>query len=97
MDDIDWTKLIRNYHRKTLQIPDDRKRARIVYDVAGPVDHLQLRHLPSDWVLYSMIGGPEPIAEIARLREEAERDGYVGEDEVAFEDSNPVNRKMMRL
>jgi hypothetical protein len=41
--------------------------ARIVHDVAGPVDHLQLRHVPSDWVPFSMIGGPDPTKEIVRL------------------------------
>jgi hypothetical protein len=97
MDEIDWTKLIWNYDRHTLQVPDDTKRDRIVHDVAGPVDHLQRRHVPSDWVLFSMIGGPEPTKEIVRLRKSAERRGYVVDDEVDFEDWNPVIRRMMRL
>jgi hypothetical protein len=96
MDDIDWTKLIRSYHRKTLQVPDDTKRARIVHTLTGELHRLQLRHVPSDWVLDSLMCAPDPTEDIARMRQDAERRGYVVEDAVAFEDWNPVIRKMMR-
>jgi hypothetical protein len=96
VDDIDWTKLIRNYGGKTLQVPDDTKHYWIVHTLGPLLHRLQLRHAPSDWVLASLIGAPDPTEAITRLRQDAERRGYVVEDDVALEDWPPVSKRMMR-
>src|SRR2546426_616500 len=49
----------------TLRLPDETKHARIVNVVVGPVGYLQLRHVPSDWVIVTVGHGP---ASAVRLR-----------------------------
>jgi hypothetical protein len=84
-------------HRWTaLGQPNDEKRARIVRQIVGPVERLQLRHVPSDWLIYSMNVGPNLAASIERLRRAAKRRAYVVEEEVTHEDWNPKIRGMMQ-
>jgi hypothetical protein len=81
---------------KTLRLANDEKRARIVRQIVGPVERLQLRHVPSDWLIYAMGIGPDPAASVERLRRAAVRRGYVVEEGVTVEDWNPKVRRMMR-
>ncbi|HLZ07304.1 MAG TPA: hypothetical protein VKT80_01860 [Chloroflexota bacterium] len=37
----------------TLKLPDDTKHARTVHMFSGPIQRLQLRHAPSEWVIHS--------------------------------------------
>ena len=80
----------------TLGLPDSTRRARIVRQVVGPIEDVQLRHVPSDWVIVAIRRGPSLEATVQRLRRAAERRAYVVEDEVAVEDWNPKVRPMMK-
>jgi hypothetical protein len=62
--------------------------ARIVCQIAGPVERLQLRHVPSDWVIVNVGRGPDLIASVERLRQVAILRGFVAEDGVTVEDWN---------
>jgi hypothetical protein len=81
---------------KTLSLPSDEKRARIVRQITGPVESIQLRHVPSDWLIYSRPVGPYRAKTIALLRRAAARRGYVVEDGVTVEDWNPRIAGMMK-
>ena len=61
----------------TLQLPDDAKTARIVYQLSGPVRRLALRHVPSDWHITDVGVGPDLVASVEELRGRARRQGYV--------------------
>jgi hypothetical protein len=80
----------------TLTLPDSTRRARIVRQLVGPIEDVQLRHVPSDWVIVSVRCGPRLEATVERLRRAAARRGYVVEDGVMTEDWNPKVRRMMR-
>ncbi len=73
----------------TLKIPDDTKHARIVAQIAGPVSRLYVRHVPSDWVLFTTGHGPDLVADIENLRRPAERNGYAVEPGYTVEDWTP--------
>jgi hypothetical protein len=80
----------------TLSLPKSTRRARIVRQIVGPVESIQLRQVPSGWAIYSMGRGADLVATVKRLRRAAERRGYAVEDEVAVEDWSPRIRAMMR-
>jgi len=70
----------------TLKLPDETKHARIVHVFAGPIQRLQLRHVPSDWVLHSEGKGPDLADNVESLRRRAIRQGYVVDEGFAVED-----------
>jgi hypothetical protein len=72
----------------TLSLPTDEMRARIVCQITERVEHLQLRHVPSDWLIVSMSRGSDITATVDRLRRVAERRGYVVGDGMTVEDWN---------
>jgi hypothetical protein len=80
----------------TLRFPNNEKRVRIVHQIVGPVEYVQLRHVPSDWLIYSTGREPSLAATVKRLRRAAERRGYVVEDGVTLENWNPKIRGMMQ-
>jgi hypothetical protein len=80
----------------TLRFPDDTNRARIVLMIVGPIPTLQLRHVPSDWVLGRTGVGPNVAVSVAEFRAAAKRDGYRVEAGYAVEDWNPRIRGAMR-
>jgi hypothetical protein len=57
---------------------------------------IQLRHVPSNWLMHSRPVGPGLTKTIALLRRAAERRGYIVEDGVTVEDWNPKIRGMLR-
>ena len=61
------------------------RQARMVYRAVGPVEQLQLRELDTDWVVWSTGTGMDPHRDVARMRYEAHRLGYVVVGEVAIE------------
>jgi hypothetical protein len=74
----------------TLKLPDSNKHARIVHQLVGPVQRLQLRHVPSTWVLYSEDKGPDLAACVEALRRCAVRQGYVVDEGFEVEDWREV-------
>jgi hypothetical protein len=73
----------------TLHLPDGTKHARIVLVIVGPIPRLQLRHVPSDWVLRRMVVGCDVAESVERFRQSAERHGHrVGRGHTV-EDWNP--------
>jgi len=75
----------------TLKLPDDTKHARIVHMFSGPIQRLQLRHVPSDWVLYSEGKGPDLLRNVKELRRAAVKHGYVVDEGFAVEDWRRVS------
>jgi hypothetical protein len=76
-------------YRLTLKILDDTKHARIVIQIVGPVSRLHVRHVPSDWVLFTIGHSPDLVADIEKVRQCAERNGYTVEPGYKIEDRNP--------
>jgi hypothetical protein len=70
----------------TLKFPDDTRLARIVVMISGPVSRLHVRHVASDWVIFTTPHGPDLKAEVKKLRRRAERDGYTVEPGFTVED-----------
>jgi hypothetical protein len=77
-----------------LDLPDDTKHARIVKMFVGPVQRLQLRHVPSDWVLHSEGKGPDLAASVEALRRRAKRQGYVVDEGFTVEDRRSDTEKI---
>jgi hypothetical protein len=50
-----------------LILPDDTKHARIVHQLIGPCEHLQVRNVPSDWVLHSKGTRPKLTLSVEEL------------------------------
>jgi hypothetical protein len=75
---------------KTLQLPNDETRARIVRQLVGPVELLPRRHVPSDWLIYAMGIGTNLAASFERLRQAVIDRGYVVEEGVTIEDWNQI-------
>jgi hypothetical protein len=73
----------------TLKIPHGTKHARIVVQIVGPVMRLHLRHVPSDWVIFTTGQGPDRVASVEKPRQRAERNGYSVEPGYTIEDGNP--------
>jgi hypothetical protein len=77
----------------TLSLPDSVKHARIVVQIVGTCSHLNLRHVPIDWVLdVAPIYGYDIFKNVARFRGEKILDGYVVEPGYTVEDGNPTSR-----
>lgn len=70
----------------TLTLPDDSKNARIILQLVGPVRRLQLRHVPSDWMIEAQGVGVDLDASVATLRSRARRQGYAVEPGYVTED-----------
>jgi hypothetical protein len=79
-----------------IRLANDEKRARMVGQIVGPVEHLQLRHVPSDWLIYAMGIGPDLTASVERLQRTAIRRGYVVEEGVTVEAWNSLIRTIMQ-
>jgi hypothetical protein len=80
----------------TLSLPADTKSARIVHTLVGPVQRLQLRHVPSNWVIHSEGKGPDLAAFVEVLRRRAVRQGYVVDEGYDVEDWRTITEKVMR-
>jgi hypothetical protein len=62
--------------------------------IGDVVDRVQLRHVPSDWVVYSMTCGITVEATAERLRRSAERKGWVVDEGIATEDWKKILAEM---
>jgi hypothetical protein len=78
-----------------LTFPVDTKHARVVVVLVGPIQRLQLRHVPLNYLIYSTGYGGDREAGVERLRGQSERRGYTVEPAYAVEDGNARIRKMM--
>ena len=71
------------------------KRARIVVTHSGPIQRVQLRHIPSDWLIYSTPTQLNVEATAARIRTYSARKGYMVDEVVAIEEG-PAGDAVMR-